>query len=172
MCFNTFLMYNSYNVRYNMFSVSGVGFGSEKHPNSEENCYFISYWEGKNEDMNKSMSASKSYTRQILTKVPEITVYFWITKVLTTGMGEVFSDYLVQSINPIIAVALTGMALAASIFLQFKVLKYIAWIYWLVVVMVSIFGTMAADVLHVVIGIPYVITTTFFALVLAVIIGI
>jgi uncharacterized membrane-anchored protein len=119
--------------------------------------------------MNKSLRVNMHYTQQILNKVPEITFIFWITKVLATGMGEVFSDYLVTHINPIIAVALGGMGLVASLVLQFSVRRYVAWIYWLVVVMVSIFGTMAADVVHVVLGIPYLVSTTFFVVVLAVI---
>jgi uncharacterized membrane-anchored protein len=119
--------------------------------------------------MNKSLSVTKHHMQRILTKVPEITVYFWITKVLTTGMGEVFSDYLVQHINPLIAVALAGVGLVASLILQFSVRRYVTWIYWLVVVMVSIFGTMAADVLHVGLGIPYLISTIFFAVALTII---
>ncbi|PGZ94037.1 hypothetical protein COE51_23055 [Bacillus pseudomycoides] len=115
--------------------------------------------------MNKSLSAAKS----IFSKVPEITVYFWITKVLTTGMGEVFSDYLVNHMNPVIAVALAGIGLAASLVLQFLVRRYVPWIYWLVVVMVSIFGTMVADAVHVVLGIPYLVSTVFFVVTLAVI---
>jgi uncharacterized membrane-anchored protein len=117
--------------------------------------------------MNKSLSVTD--TRRLFTKVPEITIYFWITKVLTTGMGEVFSDYLVQHLNPLIAVALAGIGLVASLLLQFSVRRYVAWIYWLVVVMVSIFGTMAADVVHVVLGIPYLVSTTFFVVVLTII---
>jgi uncharacterized membrane-anchored protein len=119
--------------------------------------------------MNKSLSVTMHHAQQIFTKVPEITVYFWITKVLTTGMGEVFSDYLVKHINPLIAVALAGIGLVASLILQFSVRRYVAWIYWLVVVMVSIFGTMAADVVHVVLGIPYLVSTMFFAVVLTII---
>jgi uncharacterized membrane-anchored protein len=115
----------------------------------------------------KSLSISKQHGQRILTKVPEITVFFWITKVLTTGMGEVFSDYLVNHINPIIAVALAGIVLVGSLVMQFSVRRYEPWIYWLVVVMVSIFGTMAADVVHVILGIPYVVSTTFFTVVLA-----
>jgi uncharacterized membrane-anchored protein len=53
--------------------------------------------------------------------------------------------------------------------LQFSVRRYVTWIYWLVVVMVSIFGTMAADVLHVVLGIPYFASTTFFVVVMTII---
>ncbi|GAA3316032.1 hypothetical protein GCM10020331_012190 [Ectobacillus funiculus] len=57
--------------------------------------------------------------RQMLNKVPEITILFWITKVLTTGMGEVFSDYLVSHMNPILAVAFAGIVLVASLVMQF-----------------------------------------------------
>jgi uncharacterized membrane-anchored protein len=116
--------------------------------------------------MNRSLRASVHHTKRIFTKVPEITVFFWIIKVLTTGMGEVFSDYLVKHINPLIAVPLAGLGLIVSLVLQFSVRRYVAWIYWLVVVMVSIFGTMAADVVHVVLGIPYLVSTAFFVVAL------
>ncbi|MDP4171651.1 MAG: hypothetical protein Q8906_13645 [Bacillota bacterium] len=119
--------------------------------------------------MNKSISSTM---QQIFNKVPEITIFFWITKVLTTGMGEVFSDYLVKHMNPVIAVGLGAVGLAVSLILQFAVRRYVAWIYWLVVVMVSIFGTMAADVVHIVLGIPYVISTIFFTAALALIFAI
>ena len=56
--------------------------------------------------MNKPLSDAMHYAQHTLTKVPEITVYFWIIKVLTTGMGEVTSDYPAHQINPIIAAAL------------------------------------------------------------------
>lgn len=104
---------------------------------------------------------------RVMRKVPEVTIYFWIIKLLSTAMGESTSDYLVFHINPYIAVALGGIGLIASLVLQLVVRRYVAWIYWLAVVMVAIFGTMAADVLHVVLGIPYLVSTIFFALVLA-----
>jgi uncharacterized membrane-anchored protein len=104
-----------------------------------------------------------------MSKVPEVTVYFWITKVLTTGMGETTSDYFTHRFDPIIAVAVAGVGLAASLALQFAVRQYVAWIYWLAVVMVSVFGTMAADVLHVGLGIPYVVSTVAFTIALVVI---
>jgi uncharacterized membrane-anchored protein len=100
------------------------------------------------------------------TKVPEITVAFWITKVLTTGMGESTSDFLVHDLGPALAVLLGGTAFAVALWWQFSTRRYAAWTYWLAVVMVSVFGTMAADVLHVGLGIPYVVSTTFFAVVL------
>src|SRR5258705_3413793 len=99
---------------------------------------------------------------QAIRKVPEVTVYFWIIKVLTTGMGETTSDFLAHQLNPIIAVGLAGIVLAAALVLQFKARQYVPWIYWTAVVMVSVFGTMAADILHVGLGVPYFASTTFF----------
>ncbi len=107
--------------------------------------------------------------RRVMRKVPEITIYFWIIKLLSTAMGESTSDYLVYHLNPYLAVALGGMGLAVSLVLQFFVRRYVAWVYWLAVVMVAIFGTMTADVVHIVLGIPYLVSTVFFSIVLAVI---
>src|SRR5215472_11178628 len=107
--------------------------------------------------------------RHPLTKVPEITAYFWIAKVLTTGMGEATSDYLVHQFNREIAVVVGFTAFVVAIALQFWVRRYNSWVYWLAVVMVAVFGTMAADVLHVGLGIPYAVSTAFYSVVLAVI---
>lgn len=104
-----------------------------------------------------------------MSKVPEVTIYFWIVKILTTGMGETTSDFLAHQINPIIAVGCAGTLLAVSLSVQFRVRRYIAWSYWSAIVMVSVFGTMAADVLHVGLGVPYFASTAFFLVVLAVI---
>ena len=93
-------------------------------------------------------------------KVPEIGAYFWTIKVLSTAMGEVTSDYLVRTINPVIAVALGGLFFAAALALQVSVRRYVPWVYWSAVVMVAVFGTMVADVLHVRFGIPYLATST------------
>ena len=103
-------------------------------------------------------------------KVPEVTVYFWIIKVLTTAMGESTSDYLVYHMySKYVAVALGAIGLAVAIVLQLLVRRYIAWVYWLAVLMVAIFGTMAADVVHLVLGVPYLYSTAFFLVVLAII---
>jgi len=102
-------------------------------------------------------------------KVPEIGAYFWTIKVLSTAMGEVTSDYFVRTINPVIAVALGGLCFAAALALQVSVRRYVPWIYWSAVVMVAVFGTMVADVLHVRFGIPYLATTAFFATALVIV---
>jgi uncharacterized membrane-anchored protein len=106
-------------------------------------------------------------TRHALRTVPEVTAIFWITKVLTTGMGETTSDYLAHRLDPVIAVGIAGTALCVSLALQFAVRRYVPWIYWLAVAMVSVFGTMAADVLHVKLGVPYLVSTIVFTVALA-----
>lgn len=108
-------------------------------------------------------------TKETLRKVPELTIFFWIIKLLSTALGESTSDYLVFHINPYIAVAIGTVGLAISLILQLFVKRYIAWIYWLAVVMVAVFGTMAADVLHVGFGIPYIISSIFFSISLVII---
>jgi uncharacterized membrane-anchored protein len=100
-------------------------------------------------------------------KVPELGCYFWVVKILTTGMGEATSDTLAHGVGPVVAVALGAGGLAIALWLQFRTRRYTPWAYWLTVVMVAIFGTMAADGLHVVIGIPYVISSIIFAVILA-----
>lgn len=117
----------------------------------------------KNRHMNRSLSVTPYGVEGIFAKVPEITIYFWIIKLLTTAMGEATSDWLVFHMNPYIAVTMSGIVLIASLIIQLSVRRYIAWIYWAVVVMVSIFGTMVADSAHIVLGIPYLVTTIFYA---------
>ena len=100
-------------------------------------------------------------------RVPEITVYFWVIKALSTALGESTSDYLVHVINPVAAVGLGFVFFAGALILQFSARRYIAWTYWLAVVMVGVFGTMAADVLHVGFGVPYTASSLLYAVVLA-----
>jgi uncharacterized membrane-anchored protein len=102
-----------------------------------------------------------------MVKVPEITAFFWITKALTTAMGESTSDFLVHRLAPVVAVGLGGIGLLIALALQFSARRYIAWVYWLAVAMVGIFGTMAADALHVGLGVPYVVSSAFFVVALA-----
>ena len=99
--------------------------------------------------------------------MPEITVWFWIIKGLSTAMGEASSDYLVHAMAPALAVLLGLAGFVVALVIQFKMERYVAWSYWLAVVMVGIFGTMAADVLHVGLGVPYTASTILYAVVLA-----
>jgi uncharacterized membrane-anchored protein len=99
-------------------------------------------------------------------RVPEITVVFWIVKGLSTAMGESASDFLVHAMSPELAVLLGFAGFVGALILQFAMGRYVAWTYWLAVVMVGIFGTMAADVLHVGLGVPYTASTVLYAIVL------
>lgn len=99
-------------------------------------------------------------------KVPEVTALFWVIKILTTGMGETASDFLAHTIGPIASVPLGFIAFAIAMVIQLRSKRYTPWKYWLAVVMVSVFGTMVADVLHVGLGIPYVISTILFLIIL------
>lgn len=94
---------------------------------------------------------------------------FWIVKVLTTGMGETSSDFLVKSINPVVAVAMGAAVFSVALVIQLRATRYLPWVYWLAVAMVSVFGTMAADVTHIVFGVPYLVSTVAFAATLAIV---
>jgi uncharacterized membrane-anchored protein len=102
-------------------------------------------------------------------------VYFWIIKILTTGMGETTSDYLIHkvglsnTVGLMVLVFVTGLALLGCLLMQITAAAYQAPLYWLAVVMVGIFGTMSADGVHVQLGVPYIASTIFFAIVLAVV---
>jgi uncharacterized membrane-anchored protein len=108
---------------------------------------------------------------QLAKKVPELTIYFWVIKVLTTGMGETTSDFFVHRYNPYLVVVLGAAALAVSLIWQLSIRRYDAWPYWLAVSMVAVFGTMAAGILHVYLGVPYILSATIYAVSLAVIFG-
>jgi uncharacterized membrane-anchored protein len=99
-------------------------------------------------------------------KVPEITALFWVIKVLTTGMGEAASDYLGE-VSLVLAGAVGALGFAIALWLQFRTRRYVAVVYWSAVAMVAVFGTMAADGLHVALDVPYAASTIFYGVLLA-----
>ncbi len=102
-------------------------------------------------------------------KVPELTIYFWVIKILTTGMGEATSDYFVHTYNPYVVVVLGAAALAIALVWQLYLRRYMTWAYWLTVAMVAVFGTMAAGILHVYLGVPYILSAITWGVTLTVI---
>jgi uncharacterized membrane-anchored protein len=100
-------------------------------------------------------------------KVPEVSVLFWIAKILTTGLGETSSDFLVKTFDPLIVIPLTGIALVVALLMQWRSRRYSKWRYWTSVGLVAVFGTMAADAIHVVAGVPYAASSAVFAVLLA-----
>ena len=83
----------------------------------------------------------------MLNKVPEITIYFWIIKVLCTTVGETAADFLNINLNFGLTGTsiVTGVLLAIVLFFQFKATKYIPTAYWSAVTLVSVFGTLVTD---------------------------
>jgi len=105
--------------------------------------------------------------RVAATKVPEITAWFWVAKVASTGMGEALADWMYFKYGKVPTAAFGATLLIVALALQFGSRRYNTWIYWLAVVAVSVTGTMAADGLHVVVHLPYTETTSLYAIILA-----
>jgi len=99
-------------------------------------------------------------------RVAQVTFLFWVIKILTTGMGETGADYLDHTYEPVIVVVAAFVALVLALVWQLSSPKYSALRYWTAVTMVSVFGTLAADAVHVVIGVPYWVSTVAFAVAL------
>ncbi|MFF9373807.1 hypothetical protein ACF1BB_04545 [Streptomyces griseoluteus] len=103
-------------------------------------------------------------------KVPEVTAYFWIIKVLCTTVGETAADLL----NEEAGLGLTGVSvlmsalLAVVLVVQFRTKEYRAGVYWLAVALISVVGTLISDNLTDNIGVPLETTTAVFAVLLAV----
>jgi uncharacterized membrane-anchored protein len=108
--------------------------------------------------------------RVMLRKVPEVIVFFWIIKVLATTVGETAADFLGVNLN--LGLTLTsiimGVLLAIALVFQFRTRRYIAGIYWLAVVLISIVGTLITDNLTDNLGVSLVTTTVLFSVALAV----
>ncbi|MEU6094979.1 hypothetical protein [Streptomyces sp. NPDC047079] len=104
-------------------------------------------------------------------KVPEVTVYFWIIKVLCTTVGETAADLL----NEKAGLGLTGVSVSMSALLavvlvvQFRTRAYRAGVYWLAVALISVVGTLISDNLTDNMGVPLETSTTVFAIVLVVV---
>jgi uncharacterized membrane-anchored protein len=92
---------------------------------------------------------------------------FWATKAVSTALGEAASDFSIHVMPPVVAVLCGFAAFVVALVIQLGRRRYTPWAYWLTVAMVGVFGTMAADVVHVAFGVPYPLSTLFYGLVLA-----
>jgi uncharacterized membrane-anchored protein len=109
----------------------------------------------------------------MLNKVPEVTALFWVIKVLGTTVGETAADYLNETLKLGLTrtTVIAATALLVALIAQFAVRRYIPAIYWTVVILISIVGTLITDNLTDNIGIRLEVTTAVFAVVLAVVFG-
>ncbi len=108
----------------------------------------------------------QAFPEPVAAKVPEITLMFWVIKLLTTAGGEATSDYLAFGSHVVGAAIETGL-LVIGLLWQFRVRRYTAAAYWFLAYAVAIFGTGVSDTLHLVVGLPYAATTLLWAIVLA-----
>lgn len=116
------------------------------------------------------MTESQTLSRQMLNKVPEITIFFWIIKILATTVGETFADFL--NVNLGLGLTVTSIVMSAfltvALFVQFRMKRYVPGIYWLAVVFISVVGTLITDNLTDAMGVPLLTSTlAFTALLLA-----
>ena len=115
--------------------------------------------------MNITLSDS---TKRMLNKVPEVTFIFWVIKIMATTVGETAADFL--NVNLHFGLTRTSIVMGAllliALFIQMRSRKYVPWIYWIAVVLISIFGTLVTDNLLDNFGISLETTTAMFGVAL------
>lgn len=118
-------------------------------------------------------TASVAPGRQLLNKVPEVTIYFWVIKVLCTTVGETAADFLNVNLNlglSVTSIVITVLLVVAMAF-QMRGDRYVPWMYWLAVALISVVGTLVTDNLSENLGVPLEITTVVFTVVLGGVFG-
>ena len=115
------------------------------------------------------MDASRGQSWPLFNKVPEVTLSFWIIKIICTTVGETGADFLAVNAGLGQGVTRTVMAalLATALFVQLRTRRYTPWIYWLTVVLVSVVGTQITDLLTDGLGVSLFVSTSVFAVLLA-----
>jgi uncharacterized membrane-anchored protein len=115
-----------------------------------------------------SASNARSVARNVFSKVPEVTLYFWVIKVLCTTVGETFADLLNTNFDLGLTnlTLIMGSLLIVALFFQFRAKRYVPSLYWLAVVLISIVGTLITDNLTDNLGVELAVTTGVFAVAL------
>lgn len=110
----------------------------------------------------------------MLSKVPEITVWFWIIKILCTTVGESFADWINMTLGVglVLTAVIFTVVLAAVLAWQLMLDRYTPFVYWLTVVVLSVTGTLYTDILTDQFGVPLALSSGVFAAVLAVVFGV
>jgi uncharacterized membrane-anchored protein len=113
--------------------------------------------------------AGHASARRLASKVPEVTVFFWVIKILCTTVGETAADFLNVNLN--LGLTVTSVVMAAllvmSLVLQFSRDRYVPWVYWLAVALISVVGTLVTDNLSDNLGVPLEVSTVVFSVLLA-----
>jgi uncharacterized membrane-anchored protein len=123
--------------------------------------------------MTQQATSAPVGARQMLNKVPEVVLWFWVIKILCTTVGESFADW----INMTLGVGLVDTAILFTVVfgvvltVQMRLRRYVPAAYWLTVVVVSVTGTLYTDILTDQLGVPLWISTTVFSVLLAAVFG-
>ncbi len=108
--------------------------------------------------------------KQFFNKVADVTILFWIIKIISTTVGEAGADFFSHRYG-FISVVVTFIVLAISLVIQIRFKRYVPWMYWAVIILVAVFGTMVADGLdH--LGVPLLVSTSVFTILLFAVLGI
>src|SRR3954454_17574807 len=118
-----------------------------------------------------SPTARSTRARMMLNKVPEVTTYFWVIKIMCTTVGETAADYLNVNLGFGLSKTTyaTGALLIALLLVQFRLRRYVPPAYWSVVVVISVFGTLITDNLTDLHNVPLTTSTPIFAGLLAIV---
>jgi len=121
--------------------------------------------------MPTTSASARPWTREMLNKVPEVTLFFWVIKVMCTTVGETAADYLNENLGFGLTntTYITGALLAVILLVQFSLHRYVPVVYWAAVVVISVFGTLITDNLSDNYNVPLTTTTPICAAILAVI---
>src|SRR5436189_3807952 len=112
--------------------------------------------------------------RKMLNKVPEVTLFFWVIKIMCTTVGETAADYLNDNLGFGLTntTYFTGALLAVLLLAQFRGRRYVPYVYWSVVVVISVFGTLITDNMTDRYNVPLTTSTPIFAVILAIVFAI
>jgi uncharacterized membrane-anchored protein len=115
--------------------------------------------------------ATRTLGRKMLNKVPEVTLFFWVIKIMCTTVGETAADYLNDNLGFGLSntTYVTGALLAVLLVVQFRLRRYVPAAYWSVVVVISVFGTLITDNMTDAHNVPLTTSTPIFAGILAVV---
>jgi uncharacterized membrane-anchored protein len=115
--------------------------------------------------------ARRSTARRWMSKVPEVTIFFWLIKIMATTVGETAADYLMEhtSLTLVSTLWLSVGVLAVALALQFRTLRYVPGVYWFSVVAISVVGTLITDYFTDVRGVSLWVSTGVFSVLLAIV---
>ncbi|MGB5108720.1 MAG: hypothetical protein WBO07_02980 [Formosimonas sp.] len=115
-----------------------------------------------------TQTLTTDFSKSMLNKVPDVTLGFWVAKIMSTTVGETGADFLAVNVGfgqTITTLAMMAFLLAA-LFTQLRAKRYVPWIYWLTVVLVSVVGTQITDTLTDKLGVSLYVSTAVFSVVL------